>query len=406
MNTMNKLLSLMTLVVLVGIAGGCRKQELQTAGDEPFRVLLPVDAPAVAFPNRPLAFDVDVYAEKGIERVEVRQNFQVVPGSEMLFADKPTAAVYPFRLLVDRTALGRVYNFVIVVHGADGHTATAGYQVSIQEAPVHISVPLPEDLPAEAVFGDEIRFSTRIVTEMPFKSIRSYVNDVEIEALAVYDFPDPVTDEYTFSYEIGEEDIGETLNFRISVTDEEEKVFHAPFTVVVGGVRPPRPVKVYNDFVLGAQLNTDFGHFLNTKAATAHFSPGIAPISAGIDLLTFFSGSTGVNMTAPSFANAPIVYSVAHSNATDALAAWPVRNNTALIRLSGVTESQFGTIATDHDIIALFDAGGATTDNVNRIAVGDVIVFRTAAGGYGILRVKSLPGNNRSTITFDLKMQP
>lgn len=116
-------------------------------------------------------------------------------------------------------------------------------------------------------------------------------------------------------------------------------------------------------------------------------------------------GATGVNITAPSFKNAELIYTTANSGA-DALVSWPVRNVTQLIRLTTtVTPTAFASIVMDKEIETLFIAGGATTDNVNKILANDVVAFKTVKGKYGLMLIKSIPVNNAGFITIDIKMQ-
>ena len=59
----------------------------------------------------------------------------------------------------------------------------------------------------------------------------------------------------------------------------------------------------------------------------------------------------------------------------------------------------------DKEVETLFNAGGATADNVNKTVANDVIVFKTVKGKYGLMSNKSIPVNNAGFITIDFKMQ-
>ena len=59
----------------------------------------------------------------------------------------------------------------------------------------------------------------------------------------------------------------------------------------------------------------------------------------------------------------------------------------------------------DKEVETLFNAAGATTDNVNKIVANDVIAFKTVKGKYGLMLIKSIPANNAGFITIDVKMQ-
>lgn len=392
------------VLLLLGITG-CKEEKID-ASSMPYRIDLSTDAPEVGYPNRAVRFAVQLFVADGITKAEIRQDFRVLEGSEQAFDGHPDTAEYLFEFVPKRSDIGRTLNFAIVAYGSQGNTGTAVYKLRIEEAPINIQFVFPDELPTEAEVGDELSFNVTVTSEMALNQLQVFMDNQELTELRQTEFEDPLNVQFPFAYTISTDDIGNTLNFVFRATDNEEKIQEANYGVAVNGTRPASPLKEYEDMLLGGQRNTENGHFLKTKTGQTYFSPGVAAICAEIDLLLFVSGAaTGVNITAPSFANASIVYSAAHSNATDALSAWPVRNATQLKRLAGMSSSDFKTLSTDEEVVQLFEDGGETTDNVNRIAVDDVIALKTVDDRYGILWVKELPAGNTGSIRFDLKMQ-
>lgn len=392
------------LLLMLGIAG-CKEEKID-ASSMPYRIELSTDAPEVGYPNRAVKFPVQLFVADGIMKAEIRQDFRVIAGSEQTFEGRPTATEYLFEFVPKRSDLGRTLNFTVVVYGSQGHTDTTPYKLTIQEAPLNIQLMLPDEPPIEAEVGDVLAFDIGVTSELALRQIQTLLDGTELPELKQTEFENPLHVQYPFTYTVTEDAIGKTLTFTFRATDMEEKVQEATYVVEVQGTRPAQPVNVYEDVLLGGQRSTENGHFLNTETGQAYFSPGVAAVCAEIDLLHFVSGSaTGVNIAAPSFANAPIVYSAAHSNATDALSAWPVRNATELKRLDGLSSSDFEALSTDDQVVHLFEEGGEATDNINRIAVNDMIALKTTDGRYGILWVKELPAGNTGSIRFDLKMQ-
>ncbi len=332
---------------------GCSKDKLTGSASEDFRVLIPSSAPDSAFPKRTVTFDVEVYAKEGIEKVEVRKDFQLIDSSVRSY-NGATSSTYTFAFTPNRFQLGKSLNFVVVAYNRSGFTTTAPYTVRIKEAPINISMSIPATAPDTLQqLGETISFPLSVISEMPLTSITTALNGVVLDSLSKTGFADPLKTDYDFHYTPVGADAGQLLTFTFSATDAEEKVRTAAYTVFIKGVKPPKPVKVF-DVSMGGQNSTTSGQFFNATAGTVHFRAGVAAISSSIDLVSFVSGaSTGVNLTAPSFANNTVVYTTANSGA-DAVGSWPVRNATKLVRLSAFTQTDFDMVQTDNQIVDIF----------------------------------------------------
>jgi len=395
----------MFLVLTVGLLFSSCEKETNTV--ENFKVIIPAEASKIAYVGRALSFDVSLEASSGLQKAETRIDFQPVEESEQSDFASATTGTYHFTYTPTQFDLGKKLRFVVVAYDNQGHTSTATHEVTVEEAPVNIEIMMPDDAPSTVNLEESFEFDVSVISELDIVEISTWLNNQVIAPLTKTEFENPLIDSYRFAYTTVNDDAGTNLNFTIQVKDAEGKVKKVEYTVFVDGQRLPKPVQVFNDIMIGGQLNTENGHFLNTTTGSRHFSPGVAAISSSIDILGFVSGgATGVNLTAPSFSNATIVYSVAHSDAVNALAAWPVRNTTKLKRLTGVSPQDYNDIVMDNEIMALYDNGGEETDNINRIQVNDIIAFKTVEEKYGIILIKApLPPNNRSSIIFDYKIQ-
>lgn len=386
------------------ILSSCKKE---TPLEQTFKVDIPSGTPEVAYVGRELTFDVALNAASGLQKAEVRMDFQQVEGSEQSDYANSTTGIYHFSYTPTEFDLGKRLSFVIVAYDSRGFTTSATHEVMVEEAPVNIEIQIPEDAPSTTSPEELIEFDIQVSSELDIKEISTSVNGAIIEDLTKTNFDNPRLDFYHLAYTTNNDDAGTELVFTIQVTDVENKVKTAEYKIVVDGNRVPKPVVEFRDVMLGGQKSTENGHFLNTTTGSTHFSDGVAAISETIDLLFFVSGSsTGKNITAPSFSNSAIVYSVNQSDEVNALAAWPVRNDTKLKRLTGVSPEDFEAIVLDSEIKALYDSVEEATDNINRITENDIIVFKTVKDKYGIIIVKApLPAKNTGSLIFDYKIQ-
>src|SRR5690606_27529549 len=129
--------------------------------------------------------------------------------------------------------------------------------------------------------------------------------------------------------------------------------------------------------------------------------------SAGIELVTFYSGSTNsYNITPPTFTNViNNVYTVAAYGA-DAMSNWTTRKQT-LIKKITLSREEIDLLACANDIQSLYTSSSVSAlETSNGLANNNVIVFKTAEDKYGVLYVKSRSVNsNTNYITVDIKVQ-
>ncbi|WP_257666469.1 hypothetical protein [Parapedobacter tibetensis] len=370
-----------------------------------FNVVLPPGLPTTAYAGRELAFDVGVEASAGLEKIEVRMDFQSVAGSEKNSFENASSDTYSFLFTPTRFDIGRNLTFVIVAHDKRGYTTTATHHVTVEEAPINISMLLPSELP-ETIFIDEhLEFEIQVVSEMEIRKIETLLHGMAIDSLTQTEFADPFATDYRFSFSPGNDDAGMELVFTVRVTDEEEKTAEVTYTVTVDGDRAPQPIITYTA-ELGSQMSAEHGHFLNLATGSVHFRQGVAAISADIDLLLFYSSSTRGNLAAPDFQNAAqFIYTAANSG-DDALGEWPTRNNTKLANVtSSVTEAAFEAIEKDDALISIFEGVANTANALSALAVGNVTVFQTADGKHGLIRITKVPENNADSMVLEVKVQ-
>lgn len=165
----------------------------------------------------------------------------------------------------------------------------------------------------------------------------------------------------------------------------------------------------FNDITLGMQNNSEIGQFIDLKTSMVYSVPNAKLMSSEIDLGTFRSGSSGINLFAPSFSPAAqFIYNDANW-ADDKLGNWPVRNNTELRKVasSDLTVDGFNSISDGQDIIRIFDQSGNSSNGLNKLIKDDIIAFKNSNGSHGILLIKSSEeaGFMAGNMIIDYKIQ-
>lgn len=302
--------------------------------------------------------------------------------------------------------VGRSLIFRLKVSDEEGNTTDKDFTVYVQSAPAEVAITLPTNAPSEIMDNELVDFDIAVVSENDIKYIKTYLDQSEISALTKEIFTNPKEDTYHFSYQPSAADADKTLTFTIEVMDVLGNIVKKAFSI---DVRRSQAVdfNTYTSVNIGAQRATAAGPFLNSSTGEIYVTAGSAAKAAGIDLATFYSGSSNsYNIVSPTLATvADNIYTVALYG-SDALANWPVRNRT-LIKKTSLTQSEFDLIASASEIEALYTGSSvAASESSGGLANNNVIVFKTAGNKYGLLLVKARSANaNTGYLTVDIKVQ-
>ncbi len=162
----------------------------------------------------------------------------------------------------------------------------------------------------------------------------------------------------------------------------------------------PTPT-VNKSFSLGNQTSGTPRFFSCSKSSTYNLSDAVgnATLQAALDFGYCTRASGGNKIIAPNSADATAIYSSAASSpqwsdATTSIHNWTTRNATTFIKVTSVTASQLA--ATGADINALIStavSSGAPTADAISVVAGDVVLFKTASGKYGLIVVSTANGS-------------
>ncbi len=139
---------------------------------------------------------------------------------------------------------------------------------------------------------------------------------------------------------------------------------------------------------LGAQMNT-LGSFYASANGSVFTASQAKSNQSAIDFVYYYDATTNATIAAPADATA-------QSTLPSYFSGWSTFNNTTMKKTA--TSSVDITTLTYSNIAAAYsNASGSESTNVSNLAVGDVVMFKTAAGKYGAFKVSSLNSGNVST---------
>lgn len=406
---MKKINNLIILLLTVIFALSCDEETLllDTGINPDLYITLPEDAPNIAFPNKPISFSAKAFAKDGVSKIETKVNYQSIEGSVFTPSNNSKTADYTFNYTPTNDDLGKTLNYVLVVEDKKGFTSTADYAVKVVLEPAVIELEFPEILPDTLNIGDVLEFDIQVTSEDELKKIETILNNEEITEITKVDFDNPFIATYSFRYEIQPEDGGKDITFTYKVTDIEDKFKEDNFTLFIKGLAYPKVMTAFADVTLGMQGNTDTGQFIDLKTGTVYTVSNAKLMSSGIDLGTFRSGTSGINLFASSYENAAqFIYNEANWG-EDNLGSWSFRNNTELRRISNdlMSINDFNNIMDDRLVIEAFNASEPSLNALSRLEEDEIIAFKTAEGEYGLIHVKSIVSSSSGTLSFDYKIQ-
>ncbi|WP_421897492.1 hypothetical protein [Marinoscillum sp.] len=394
-------------ILALCVLGACDTEAIDEIGNPVFYVQVPTTAPETAFPNKVISFPIEVYAEAGLEKVELKVDFQTLDGSEITSFDDPKHYQYQFSYKPTNADLGSTQEFAVVAHDKRGFTYDVSYLVEVVLEPVNMEFTLPEILPDTLEVGDTLDFEVQIKSEDELDKIETLLYDKPIEGLTVSSFENPFAHTYHFQYVLVSEDGGKDVTFTFRATDDELKSDEISYTLFVIGERVPLAIDTHLDVVLGMQGNPEVGPFIDLSENVIYTVPEAKANSSNVDMGTFRSGSSGINLFAPTYSNAAqFIYNTANWG-DDWLGNWTVRNSLEIRRVSAelMTSDDFYAIADDKLILETFDASEPSAENITKTEEGEILAIKTVNEEYALILVKTIVASSSGSITFDYKVQ-
>ena len=121
-----------------------------------------------------------------------------------------------------------------------------------------------------------VTFDIEITSATTLRSIKTYLEGLEITDLTKETFENPNSDTYVFSYTTTDLNAGQTLSFTFEVMDANGGIVRSEYSIEV-----TRAVELdINEFYtlkIGAQASTDAGPFLNTTNGEIMYETELLP---------------------------------------------------------------------------------------------------------------------------------
>lgn len=360
--------------------------------------------PVVAYPGTELNFSVEMTATAGIKKVITMLDSQEIPGSAKDYPDNTDKGSYNVSYTVKAGEVGKTLNFVILAYDGNENKSTTEYTVYVQAAKPKIDIKIPEAAPQSVAAGEVVAFNIDVTSDAAFIHIKTFLGDSELTELRKETFQNPNSDSYAFSYTTTDLDAGQTLSFTFQVMDANGGIVRSEYKVEV-----TRAVELdINEFYgikIGAQISPDAGPFLNTVNGEIYVRDGATAKSPNIDITLFYSSNAstaGYYFVSPSDASIEAIF-----KAPDPITGWTQRNDTKLKTME-MTSDEFLAINSKEMIENLYtnSSGVEVGKLTTKLGVGSVVGFKTAAGKYGIIIVRShASGSSKGNVTIDMRVQ-
>lgn len=200
----------------------------------------------------------------------------------------------------------------------------------------------------------------------------------------------------SYSFQKTINDVSVQTVIKVMATDKKNQSSVLNFTIKVNGAS----ISSYNNITLGAQTNATIGSSFASLNGLVYNLTDAKTNANKIDVIFFYGTTNLATLSAPSnTADLDQVFTTASKPST-----WTVQNGTKLEKRNSVN---FESITTGNQIDNVESTG---TAKVSGLAVGDVILFRTAntsafPNKNGALKVTALSGTSgTATITFNVKI--
>ncbi len=200
----------------------------------------------------------------------------------------------------------------------------------------------------------------------------------------------------SYSFQKTINDVSVQTVIKVMATDKKNQSSVLNFTIKVNGAS----ISSYNNITLGAQTNATIGSSFASLNGLVYNLTDAKANASKIDVIFFYGTTNLATLSAPSnTVDLDQVFTTASKPST-----WTVQNGTKLEKRNTVN---FESISTGNQIDNVESTG---TAKVSSVAVGDVILFRTAntsafPNKNGVLKVTALSGTSgTATITFNVKI--
>ncbi|MCX6352520.1 MAG: hypothetical protein NTX03_11770 [Bacteroidetes bacterium] len=203
---------------------------------------------------------------------------------------------------------------------------------------------------------------------------------------------------WAYSYKVPSGVSSKTIT--VTATDNGSRSTSKKITITVNSSTPT----TYTSKTLGDQGNPNIGSFFSASDGSIYTSAQAKSNQLNVDIIYYYGATNKASFAGPGGTKSP---GVKDFTAFD-LGSWNSNTKNATKFKKSSTALYTG-ITTGATIAAAYASSAGTEDEeINNLAIGDVVAFKKASGSYGILKITGLipnGGGTTGTITFDAMVQ-
>ncbi|HRZ21614.1 MAG TPA: hypothetical protein P5184_08090, partial [Bacteroidales bacterium] len=157
------------------------------------------------------------------------------------------------------------------------------------------------------------------------------------------------------------------------------------------------PITAFDQKILGSYQSSTGSSFASVDGTIYSLAEAKAN-QAKVDWMYFYGATDLSTLAAPDDSHAALVF----NNATNGLQTWTTKNAT---RFRKVTTAISWDAITDDSIIMQEAATAPDQTRMATLAVGDILLFKTVTGKYGMIKVNNIAVGADGTIDIAVKVQ-
>jgi hypothetical protein len=186
-------------------------------------------------------------------------------------------------------------------------------------------------------------------------------------------------------------DAANSVDIRVTVTDDKGQTTQKTVTIPVTG---GGALKECNNVTLGAQNNA-IGSSFSSSDCSVYTVTDAKNNASKVDIIYFYGATNEATLAAPSDPS----FGSGASQIDIGVQDWSVKNATSFRTTTGFDWAT----ATSTSVLAAYNNGTDVGTKANKLQVGDIVAYKTAAGKYGVARVKTIVTGDTGTMMIDTK---
>ena len=186
-----------------------------------------------------------------------------------------------------------------------------------------------------------------------------------------------------------------TEKISLKVTDKDGQTNEISVNITTESAAGP--ITAFDQKILGSYQSATGSSFASADGSIYSLAEAKAN-QAKVDWMYFYGASDLATIAAPNDAHAALVF----NNATNGLQTWTTKNAT-LFRI--VTTTIDWNAITDDTIIMQEAATAPDQTRIATLAAGNILLFKTVTGKYGMIKVNNIAVGADGTIDISVKVQ-